>query len=272
VNGVLTLAPPSGAPLVTTAVSNGGSGFVEPVTLPEAGTYTWWGDPGGSGTGTLTLQLYAVTDVESPITPGGAPVTATITVPGQRVALTFSGTAGQRASVLLDTLTTDGMAWVAQPDGSTLGSVQSFSLGQTRFFDTPLFPATGTYRVWVDPNVQYTGSARVTLWTFVDATASATINGGPVPLTLATPGQNATVSVANGTAGQPVTITVSGNTLGSVTVTLLRPDGTTQASTTSSAASFSLPPQTLAVLGTYTVVVDPQTAATGGLSVEVTSP
>jgi hypothetical protein len=73
VNGTLTLAPPTGAPLVTTGVSNGGSGFVEPVTLPEAGTYTWWGDPAGSGTGTLTLQLYAVTDVETSITPGGRP-------------------------------------------------------------------------------------------------------------------------------------------------------------------------------------------------------
>jgi hypothetical protein len=199
-------------------------------------------------------------------------VTATVTVPGQRVALTFSGTAGQRASVLLDTLTTDGTAWVAQPDGTTLGSVQSFSLGQTRFFDTPVFPTAGTYRVWVDPNVQYTGSARVTLWTFVDVTASGSINGGPVPLTIATPGQNATVSVANGTADQSVTIAVSGNTLGSVTVTLKRPDGTTQASMTSSAASFTLPPEVLALVGTYQIVVDPQTQATGSLSVAVTSP
>jgi hypothetical protein len=354
--------------------------FLGPVSLPQAGTYTWWADPSGSATGTLTLRQYDVVDVDGSITPDGTPVTATITVPGQRVALAFSGAAGQRASVQLDELTTDGSAWVAQPDGTVLGPVQAFSGGQVRFFETPVFPTSGTYRVFVDAVAHYTGAARVTLWTFtdvtgtlpagtptpvtfttpgqqarltftgtaggtmslrttmrsgplgtshdatvlrpdgsvlvtaslgfpgfgfldatplpvdgaytvivdlwdtstgslhvirydvVDATAGATLNGGPVPLALTTPGQNARVSLPNATAGTVATVGISGNAVGALTLTLQRPDGTTQASTGSSATSVTLGPQTLAAGGTYTVVVDPAGAATGSLSVEATSP
>jgi hypothetical protein len=267
-NTGLTLVNPDGSTLVTTSVPTGSGAFVEPVTLPQAGTYTWWGDPSGSSTGTLTLQLYNVVDVEAPITPGGAPVTATLTVPGQRVALTFSGTAGQRASVLLDTLTFDGAAWIAQPDGTLIGPVQGFSGGQVRYFEVPTFPTTGTYRVLVDATAHYTGSARVTLWTYTNVTGSLTL-GVASPVSLTAPGQRALLTFP-GTAGQRVTLQTStpSGSLGALPTSVLKPDGTVLV-----AASLGVPgllgALTLPVDGTYTVVFDPTDMATGGFDVTV---
>lgn len=268
VNATLTLVSPTGAALVTTNHITGTNGFVEPVTLPQTGTYTWWADPPGSGTGTLTLRLYDVVDVETPITPGGAPVTATLTAPGQRAALTFSGTAGQRASVQLDQLTTDGRAWVAQPDGTVVGPVEVFSAGQVRYFETPALPTTGPYRVIVDPNAHFTGAARVTLWTYTDVTGALTL-GVATPVSLTAPGQRALLTFP-GTAGQRVTLQTSnpGGSLGPMATSILKPDGTVLVAGSLGVPGF-LGAVTLPVAGTYTVVFDPSGTATGGFDLTV---
>ena len=64
----------------------------------------------------------------------------------------------------------------------------------------------------------------------------------------------------------------TGNSIASVTVRLLRPDGTQQATITSSAAAFNQSTQTLPVSGTYTVVVDPAGTNTGNITISVTAP
>jgi hypothetical protein len=66
-------------------------------------------------------------------------------------------------------------------------------------------------------------------------------------------------------------VRITGNAIGSTTVTLKKPDGSTAASTTQPWTSFNLPTQTL-VEGTYTVIVDPAGANTGSLNLEVTTP
>jgi hypothetical protein len=65
---------------------------------------------------------------------------------------------------------------------------------------------------------------------------------------------------------------VTGNTMGSVTVTLLKPDGSQLTSSTSSSGSFDLATQTLPTTGTYTIGVDPSSLNTGTMNVSVTSP
>jgi hypothetical protein len=57
-----------------------------------------------------------------------------------------------------------------------------------------------------------------------------------------------------------------------VTVTLIRPNGTTQATTVSAATSFTLPSQTLTAGGTYKVRINPSGATTGSIGVQVTTP
>ena len=72
--------------------------------------------------------------------------------------------------------------------------------------------------------------------------------------------------------GARVTVRLTGNTMGSVTVTLRKPDGSTQTSSSSSAANFNLSAQTLSVTGTYTIFVNPSGTNTGTINVATTSP
>lgn len=114
----------------------------------------------------------------------------------------------------------------------------------------------------------------LTVWVYdvpADPAPALTVNDPALTITTTTPGQNAAPMFV-GAAGQAVTVRLSSNGLGSVTVTLVRPDGTTQATTTSSAASFNMTSQTLGVAGSYTVKINPSGAATGSIGVRVTTP
>ena len=104
-----------------------------------------------------------------------------------------------------------------------------------------------------------------------DPTGSVTVGGSALNVTTTVPGQNATVTFS-GTSSQQITVHVTSNSMGSVTVKLLKPDGTTLTSTTSSSASFNLATQTLSVTGTYTISIDPGGANIGSMNVSVTSP
>jgi hypothetical protein len=81
--------------------SCGTTGFLEPVVLPDGGEYrvTMYA---GAGSGTATLQIYDVVDVEMPIAANGLPVPAELLTPGQNTSLPFTGTDGQRVSVLVN--------------------------------------------------------------------------------------------------------------------------------------------------------------------------
>jgi hypothetical protein len=69
-----------------------------------------------------------------------------------------------------------------------------------------------------------------------------------------------------------VTVRLTGNTLGTTKIWLMKPNGMTQTTVTSSASSFNAATQTLTATGTYTVIVDPSLNKTGAISVRVTSP
>ena len=255
-----------------------GSGFIDVKTLPSTGTYTIVMDPVSSATGNLTLTLYNVpADFSGSITAGGSAVTVTINTPGQNGALTFSGTTGQRISLL----GTNGMTGqifgcdvnvsMLKPDSSVLAAATCME--GSGFIDVKTLPSTGMYTIVVDPVSTATGSLTLTLYTVpADTTGTVTINGSSVAVTLSTPGQNGTLTFS-GTASQPVTVRVTGNTMGSVTVKLLSTNGTTVlATSTSSAGSFNLSPVTLPSTGTYTVSIDPGGANTGTMNVAGTSP
>ncbi len=57
-----------------------------------------------------------------------------------------------------------------------------------------------------------------------------------------------------------------------VTVTLLKPDGTSLTSTFTCGGTFNLSQQTLPVTGTYTIKVDPNSSSIGSANVSVTNP
>ncbi len=91
---LVTILKPDGTQLgVPYALGTDGK-FVDPVTLPVAGTYKIKLDPIGANTGSATLKLYTVpADISTTVTKNGATITPTTTVPGQNATVTFTGVA-----------------------------------------------------------------------------------------------------------------------------------------------------------------------------------
>src|SRR5262249_8540159 len=116
------------------------------------------------------------------------------------------------------------------------------------FIEPDAAPSSGTYAVTVDPSGPSTGSARMYVYDVIDLTGSFTLNAAAVPVSIGQRGQAARYAV-DVPAGQ-VTVRLTDNLTGGMTVTLLKPDGTPQASMQSGVSSFTLPTQTLSSAGT----------------------
>jgi hypothetical protein len=254
-NGTQLILNPDG-----TTLTSGGAGTAAPSVdlpvLPQTGTYTIYIDPANAGTGSMTVTLSGETS--GTIAIDGAAVPLSLTRPGERARLTFSGTAGQRLDLGLSSSTiSSATASILNPDGTTLGSV-GFSQASTAL-DVAL-QSTGTYTVLIDPNSTATGNVTLTLSEEVAGTG--TPGGGGVPVSITRAGQRARLSFS-GTAGQRVSVGLSGSTITSTTLSLIKPDGTTQGSTTSA----FLDPQTLATTGVYAILIDPGQVYTGSVTV-----
>jgi YD repeat-containing protein len=247
--------------------------FNDMAPLPITGTYMIVVNALGRFTGNFTLTLYDIPpDFTAPIIAGGATVTATTTVPGQNARLTFNGTAGQRVSLKLGSGTLPQyFLSILKPDGSILISPGVGFASSGGFINPQTLPFDGVYTIVIDGFRQHIGSVPLTLYLVPsDTTGTTLINGTATTISTTTPGQNALVTFS-GQASQAVTIRITNNNMGEVTVRLLKPDGTSLTSTTSSNNSFNLP-STLTVAGTYTVSIDPTGSNFGSISVNVTSP
>ena len=248
-------------------------GYIDVLTLPTTGTYTIKVDPVDVATGSVTLALSDVpADVSGSITVGGAPVTVTTTAPGQNAAVTFSGTAGDRISLL----GTNGMAGqvgflcdvgvsIKNPDGTAL--VPSTCMEGSGFIDLTVLPSTGTYDLHRSEPYA-TGSLTLTCTRAGGRQRHAHGRRLVITLTTTTPGQNA-IATFSGTAVSRSPSTSP--TTGAGTLKLLKPDGTVLVSTTS-LFDFNLATQTLPTTGTYTIVVDIAGTFTGSVTVSVSTP
>jgi hypothetical protein len=241
--------------------------FTDAVTLPVAGTYKLLVDPDGANTGSIAVRGWSVpADAAYTVTLGGAAVTAATTAPGQNATVSFAGTAGQKASVQLSSAAFTGTAWayLYAPDGTQL---YSWPCSSGCFIDPTTLPATGTYRVVVNPDGAATGSISVRGFSVpADPAYTMTLGGAAVTATTTVPGQNATVSFA-GTAGQKASVQLTGGAFtGTSWAYVYRPDGTQLDSWPCSSSCF-FEPMALATTGTYKVVVNPDGAATGSISV-----
>jgi hypothetical protein len=190
-----------------------------------------------------------------------APAT-TVTIPGYPSLglLLFDGVAGRSVSVYASGV--NGGSFGLQtfrPDGEVLnygGGCQSAC-----FLDSQQLPLSGTYAVGVN-----SGSANVAIYDSTLITQTITPGGAAITLN-PVPGQNAKLTF-NGNANQQVTVQITGNTISGVVVSLLNPDGSTLATTTSSAASFTLS-ATLSQTGVQTIFIDPPGSNVGTITVGV---
>ena len=253
---------------ISSSEMNGSS--VDLVELPVTGTYTIFFDPLATYTGSFTITVSS--ELEGTIVPQGSAVPVAITRAGQNARYTFSGTAGQSVSLQLSNVTIrSGYASILKPDGSPLGQPISFAYAGA-VGDAQVLPTSGTYAVLIDPELSYTGSAKLALYNAPDLTGTIMIDQVAVTPTLTVPGQRALYTF-NGTAGQWVNLGLTGVSIASSTVSMLKPDGTKLASTTIGPSGGSLDPATaLPETGTYTVVVDPVGNHTGSMTLALSSP
>ena len=264
---------PDGTQLTFTSSVNTGGGFLDTKLLPADGTYTIMVDPQSSYTGSMTLNLYGITDVGATITAGGPAVTVTTTTPGQNAQVSFTGTAGQHVSLNTGGVTVPGTTNISvkNPDGTTLTSMGINSSGG--FVEIPYLPTTGTYTILVDPTGANTGSVTLTLFDATDITSTITPGGPAVTVTTSTLGQNAQVTF-NGSANQRVSLlingmSITGGNFNYVAFSIKKPDGTTLTSTTLDNSGGFIETQTLPAAGTYTIFVDPWDTGRGGVTLQL---
>jgi hypothetical protein len=261
---LVSIVKPDGSALGNNRFIGPGSTFIDTTSLPSAGTYAMVIDPNGASTGSATLQIYDVPpDAGGTITPGGAPVTVATTVPGQNGRLTFAGTAGQRVSLKISSVSySAATAQMLDPSGNAVGGSVLFGTGGG-FVDTRTLPSTGTYAITVDPPNTTTGSATFTLYN-VPPDVTGTITPGSTFVTsISAPGQNASYTF-NGTAGQRISLKIGPSTMSMGYVSITGPSGVQVVSRTlfSSFETF-VDARTLPATGTYTLAVDPYNDATG---------
>ena len=195
-----------------------------------------------------------------------------IGTPGQNARLTFSGTSGQvvTASVTGGTFRSYCYTFsisIVKPDGTKVGSAGSCG-GSTAFLDQLTLPTTGTYVLVFNPDGPQIGHATLTLYSAGDVTGSIATDGIGVPISIASPGQNARLTF-DGRAGQVVTAQVANGTFSSYcfdfSLSIVKPDGTTLGTgvASCSGATAFLDQSTVPTTGTYTLVFNPDAGQTG---------
>jgi len=260
----VSLLKPNGSAVFTISATRTAR-FVDTNTLPVNGTYKLVVDPTNNYTGKVTLQLYNVpANASANATVGGAPGTVNTTVPGQDAFVTFAGVAGHRLALSLTGVTVSaGTVTVLNPDASVLSPTRAFAKANS-FIDPLTLPATGTYKVVLDPKGKATGSVTVTAYDVPADKSSALTLGSPANNTVDVPGQRANFTFS-GTAGQRISLNVEACAFNG-TITLLKPDASALASTAVTPAGGFLDTVVLPANGTYTVVVDPGGAQTGAFT------
>jgi hypothetical protein len=117
----------------------------------------------------------------------------------------------------------------------------------------------------VDPAAANTGTLTLNLYDVPpDVAATITAGGAAFTVTTTAPGQNATI-VFSGNSSQRISLALSAGTMGQEKVSLLAPDGSTLFSSTFGNSGF-VDVRTLAVAGSYALVVDPIGANAGSLT------
>jgi hypothetical protein len=159
------LIRPDGTRLTGTACYAITPSFIDATALDVTGSWTLVIDPyrDGPWVGTMTVEVFTVTDVDEPITVG-TPLQVTITTPGQNALLRFTGAVDDRLTIDVTNIDmSDGLfdLTIRKPDGFTLDGVEHGYIG-AHFDMTPLDEA-GTYSITVNPEWAQTGTVQVTL-------------------------------------------------------------------------------------------------------------
>ena len=253
--------------------------------LPVAGTYNIVVVPQSGATGSFNIQLNS--DV-------GGTLVANTALPvvlksGQNARLTFTGAVGDSVGLEFAQVSTIPAgrtlyAYVYRPTDTVTLSGNSFggywqyvaipNTGAT--LSLPVLPAAGSYKVVLDTTYQETANVRVTL----EAGTVLTIDASATSATIANAGETARFTFT-GALGQNLGLGVSNLALVPTSVTygyvyVYKPDATLLLSqicyaTAANGPGCQLNLNNLPVAGTYSIVVVPQSGATGSFNIQLNS-
>ena len=262
-------------------VLGGANNLSTPIGLGADGTYALYFAPEAGATGTLTLQLLSEYVTASPNI--GDPVT-TVTVPqtnpGERMAVSFTGTAGQSVYINLTngarTLETTTLRMIG-PDGRVVLPEVDSNLGNTAILEAPIgLAADGTYTLYLVPSPDAYGTFSIQLLSSY-VSENLTVDGPAATVTVpaSAPGQRIALSFT-GVAGQSVYMNLNNgdNTLTSASLQMVGPDGRVVLPVGSSNLNRTAileSPVGLAADGTYTLYLIPASDSHGSFSLQILS-
>ena len=224
----LQVLQPTGAVLQSLPCASGAAAGCELslTNLPSTGTYKiqFTTSPAIVASGTLTLSSVKAASLTS------GSVYALSLRSGQNAMLTFTGTAGQPATIRFESIaTTPANQTVSltllKPDGSSLGTTSGSTSGNGGLIFVSSLPSTGTYTVSVTVASGASASMKIKL----NGAPDLVVDGAAVNITSTATGYGTSLSF-NGTAGQNLGVALSGLTLsggagGALGMTIIRPDG-----------------------------------------------
>jgi len=195
----------------------------------------------------------------------GTGATLTIGTPGATARLLFSGSAGQRVFVDIDSSTLPDECNVVLLRGPT-GSTVNFGciISGRGLIDATTLTAAGQYAVVLDPAGAATGQARLRVITVTDQSGTIAPDGPEITASIADPGGIARFSFS-AAAGQHVLLAVPSSTLPDLcgVLELKDPTGATLNAGCVINGRGLIDATGLTVAGTYVIVVDPGERATG---------
>jgi len=251
---------PTGQVATTSGSSSTDGATLYLVSLPANGTYFVFVTPSYAATGSMTLTLNPASDLAVDGTPSAiGTTTAGYTkrfvinaTPGQRIGIGISGNTHTPANASNTSLI------LYAPNGSNINSNNCSTSGVARCEVTVNSTVQGPYTVAVTPpaGVNFSGTATVSN----HATGSLTIGGGALAVSQPRDGQDGWYTFS-GTAGQLLRLAVTGMvttpTGQSVWIAIIRPNGTSLASTMPSAATSNFDIPALDATGTHAIWVSP---------------
>ena len=248
-----------------------GSGYIDRTELPVDGRYTVLLQSRDGATGRATVRVYVAQDTESTIEPNGPVLAASMEQPGALARYRFTGTAGQRVFMdVPDSSLPDQCSPLELRDQADKVLATGCVINGVGDIEGTVLPADGTYTVVVDPRDRAIGYVHVGLFAAKDETGTITVNGPPVTAVVGQPGLVLRYQFT-GTAGASVTLEATDGTLPDQCspLKLLDPSGDQLSSGCVINGAGDIRRTTLPVAGTYTIVVDPSSAATGTVTLSL---
>lgn len=232
------------------------------------GTYAISIEPNYAATGSMQLTVGDQITVSQAT--DGNPVSYETAVPGEKPFISFAGTAGTNLGIGLTGVTLNPASpntlsiVVFKPDNKQLGTLTCFSAQNGCQLPLMNLPASGTYRIEVNPVATQVTSFALT----ISQSVIRNLAGGvPLPFSLTSPGQNAVI-MFDATAGQSFPLSLAAPAMtptgSQVDIRVYSPSGSSivNSSTTTNAWSTNL---NNLLNGTYTILIAPKYAATGNL-------